>query len=331
MADYDILIETNGLNDLPKMIEKVHQHKYLFVITDKNLFHLYHERLSDILNQFYVQYVVVEPGEKSKSLKTYQNVSETLIEKGIRRSDLILAFGGGVIGDLAGFVASTLYRGIPFVQIPTSLLAMVDSSIGGKVGIDLPHGKNLLGSFYNPLFVLVDPYLLETLPLREYRNGLAEMIKAGLIGDKKLYHYLLEHEKVTENEIQMAICVKRELVLNDPYDRNERMKLNFGHTFGHAIERKHQYETYLHGEAISYGMLIALEIAISLNETKQELYDELKNLLVQRGLVSEPLLRAEEYKDQIIHDKKLLSDGLHFILVTKPGDAKIITLKLEDL
>lgn len=330
MVDYDISIGKDGLNELPKLIEQVNQSKYLFIITDQNLFHLYHERISHLLNQFFVQYIVVEPGEKSKSLKTYEHVTQTLIEKGIRRSDLILAFGGGVIGDLAGFVASTLYRGIPFAQIPTSLLAMVDSSIGGKVGIDLPQGKNLIGSFYNPRFVLIDPQLLDTLSKREYHNGLAEMIKAGLIGDKKLYHYLLDNEKVSETEIQMAISVKRELVLSDPYDKAERMKLNFGHTFGHAIERKHQYETYLHGEAISYGMLIALEIGISLDETKPELYEELKALLLKRGLVNEPLLKMEDYKDQIVHDKKLLADGLHFVIVTKPGDAKIMTLKLED-
>ncbi len=331
MADYDITIEQGGLIQLPKLISKAHPNKYLFIITDQNLYDLYHNRLSQILEDFFVQYVIVSPGEKSKSFETYEKVIDTLIEKGIRRSDFILAFGGGVIGDLTGFVAATLYRGIPFAQIPTSLLAMVDSSIGGKVGIDLKQGKNLVGAFYNPKFVLIDPDLLNTLSKREYHNGLAEMIKAGLIGNKKLYSYLLEHDEVTENEIAESIFVKRELVLDDPYDKGVRMLLNFGHTLGHAIERKHNYETYLHGEAISYGMLIALEVGILLGSTKNELYDEVKDLLVRRELVKEPLLRLEDYKDQIIHDKKLLSDGLHFIIVSKPGDAKIVKLKLEDL
>lgn len=331
MADYDITIEQGGLIQLPKLISKAHPNIYLFIITDQNLYDLYHDRLSQILEDFFVQYVIVSPGEKSKSFETYEKVIDTLIEKGIRRSDFILAFGGGVIGDLTGFVAATLYRGIPFAQIPTSLLAMVDSSIGGKVGIDLKQGKNLVGAFYNPKFVLIDPDLLNTLSKREYHNGLAEMIKAGLIGNKKLYSYLLEHDEVTENEIAESIFVKRELVLDDPYDKGVRMLLNFGHTLGHAIERKHNYETYLHGEAISYGMLIALEVGILLGSTKNELYDEVKDLLVRRELVKEPLLRLEDYKDQIIHDKKLLSDGLHFIIVSKPGDAKIVKLKLEDL
>lgn len=331
MADYDITIESNGLIQLPKLITKAHPGKSLFIVTDQNLYDLYHDKLNFILVDFYVQYVIVAPGEKSKSFAVYQLVIDTLIEKGIKRSDLIIAFGGGVVGDLAGFVAATLYRGIPFAQVPTSLLGMVDSSIGGKVGIDLAQGKNLVGAFYNPKFVLIDPELLTTLPRRDYNNGLAEMIKAGLIGNKKLYSFLLGSNLVSENEITEAIFVKRELVLDDPYDQGSRMLLNFGHTFGHAIERKHHYETYLHGEAISYGMLIALEVGMMLGDTKKELYDEVKDLLMRRELVKEPLLRMEDYKDQIIHDKKLLADGLHFIVVSRPGDAKIVKLKIEDL
>ncbi|MCD8562001.1 MAG: 3-dehydroquinate synthase [Acholeplasmataceae bacterium] len=207
MADYDITIEKNLLNQLPKMIEKIYHNHRLFVVTDQHLYDLYHDDLNRILDMYQVQYVIIEPGEKSKSLTTYQIVIDTLIEKGIRRSDMLVAFGGGVVGDLTGFVASTLYRGIPFIQIPTSLLAMVDSSIGGKVGIDLKQGKNLIGSFYNPRAVFIDPSLLDTLPHRDYVNGLAEMIKAGLIGDKHLYHALLENEKVTENEIAQAISL----------------------------------------------------------------------------------------------------------------------------
>lgn len=331
MADYEITLSPGSLDHLGPMIKTMYKDVHLFVVTDQNIYALYHERFNAILSDFLVQYVVIEPGEKSKSLKTYQAVIETLIEKGIKRSHLIIGFGGGVVGDLTGFVAATLYRGIPYLHVPTSLLAMVDSSIGGKVGIDLPQGKNLIGAFNNPKMVLIDPDLLKTLPLRDYRNGLAEMIKAGLIGDKKLYHTLLEKEEVSEIEIAQAIHVKRELVLSDPFDQKERMLLNFGHTFGHAIEKKHRYETYLHGEAVSYGMLIALEVGIQLGETKQELYDEVKALLLKRGLVQEPLLLMDDYKDAIIHDKKFLSDGLHFIVVTKPGDAKIVILKIEDL
>jgi len=331
MPNYDIFIEEDGLSHLAKHIKEIYPFDELFVITDQNVFGLYNEKLIQALIGYKLSFVILPPGEKSKSLDVYHQAIQTLIEKGIKRNHLILAFGGGVIGDLAGFIASTLYRGISYIQIPTTLLAQVDSSIGGKVGIDLKEGKNLIGSFYDPKFVFIDPSFLKTLSKREYNNGLAEMIKAGLIGDKKLYTYLLEHDTVTETEITEAIQVKRNVVLIDPYDKKERMYLNFGHTFGHAIEKKHQYETYLHGEAISYGMLIALQIGIQIGETKEELYHEVKKLLLDRGLVKEPLLEMDEYRDEIIHDKKNLADGLHFIIVTKPGDVKTHKLKELDI
>ncbi|MBU1143792.1 MAG: 3-dehydroquinate synthase [Firmicutes bacterium] len=331
MQNYEILIEEGGLSHFAKHIKEVYEFDELFVVTDQNVFDLYKTKLIEALVGYRLSFVVLPPGEKTKSLEVYQQAIKTLIEKGIKRNHLILAFGGGVIGDLTGFIASTLYRGISYVQIPTTLLAQVDSSIGGKVGIDLKEGKNLIGSFYDPKFVLIDPSFLKTLSKREYANGLAEMIKAGLIGDKKLYTYLLEHDTVTEVEISEAIQVKRNVVLLDPYDKKERMYLNFGHTFGHAIEKKHQYETYLHGEAISYGMLIALQIGIQIGDTKEELYQEVKTLLKSRGLIQEPLLQMDDYRDEIVHDKKNLADGLRFIIVTKPGDVKIVKLKESDI
>jgi 3-dehydroquinate synthase len=330
MPDYDIIIESNGLKNLRQYIKNIYDGTEIFVITDHIVFDLYNHKIIEALFEFKLSFVLVPVSEKAKSLKVYQETVETLIEKGIKRSHLIISLGGGVVGDLTGFIASTLFRGINYVQIPTTLLAQVDSSIGGKVGIDLKEGKNLIGSFYNPKLVFIDPMFLNTLDKLEYANGLAEMIKAGLIGDKKLYHYLLENEIVTENEIKDAILVKRNLVLLDPYDKKERMLLNFGHTFGHAIEKKHNYEKYKHGTAISYGMLIALNIGVNLGETKQELYDEVKELLLKRGLVQEPLLDLNDYKDLIIFDKKNLNDGLHFILVTKVGEAKVIVLKGSD-
>ncbi len=331
MPEYDIFIENNQLLNLNKYVKSIYHGHDVFVITDQNVNKLYAQKLKDSLKDFNTLFVVVEPGEKSKSFMTYQKVIQELVQKQIKRHHLIIALGGGVVGDLTGFVAATLFRGIPFIQIPTTLLAMVDSSIGGKVGIDLDEGKNLVGAFYNPQFVYIDMHFLNTLSKREYTNGLAEMIKAGLIGDKKLYHHLLSHERVTEDEIIMSIQVKRELVILDPYDQKERMVLNFGHTFGHAIEKRHQYETYKHGEAISYGMLMALELGIRLHETHQQLYDEVKSLLLKRGLVEEPLLVMEDYKKDIIHDKKFLAEGLHFIVVPKVGESDIIVLKEGDI
>jgi len=330
MPEYDIFIEEKGLEKLPKLIKEFYSFHDIYIVTDENVYELYKEKVERILVDFKVFFVVVKPGEKSKSLDTYHQVIKELLQRSMRRNHCLIALGGGVVGDLAGFVASTIFRGVPFIQIPTTLLAQVDSSVGGKVGIDLEEGKNLIGSFYDPKFVLIDPEFLRTLPDREYANGLAEMIKAGLIGDKKLYHHLLTHDQVTEEEITMAIQVKRALVLVDPYDKKERMFLNFGHTFGHAIEKKNKYENYKHGEAISYGMLMALELGVMHHETKQELYDEVKTLLLQRGLVKEPLLKIKDYKDEIINDKKFLANGLHFIIVDRVGDAKIVQFKESD-
>jgi 3-dehydroquinate synthase len=330
MPNYEIVIETGGIKSLGKWIHEIYTLPNVFVVTDKNVFQLYHQTLIDALPDFILSFVVIEPGELSKSMSTYQEVISKLIELGMKRNHLLVALGGGVVGDLTGFVASTLFRGVSYIQIPTTLLAQVDSSIGGKVGIDLPQGKNLIGSFYDPKLVMIDPLFLSTLDQREYNNGLAEMIKVGLIGDKHLYQYLLSYDKVTEKEIAQAIAVKRDLVLIDPFDKKERMYLNFGHTFGHAIEKKHQYQTYKHGEAISYGMLIALEIGIRLGETKPELYEEVKELLKRLELVKEPLLNPVHYADAILTDKKYLSDGLNYIIVPRVGVAKIIKLKESD-
>ncbi|HLT00395.1 MAG TPA: 3-dehydroquinate synthase, partial [Acholeplasma sp.] len=256
--EYDIIIEDNLLANLKEHIKKVYPYEKVFIVTDKNLFRLYEQKLKEALQDFDVHIVAVEPGEHSKSLQTYEQLSKYLINQGMKRNHLLIAFGGGVIGDLVGFVAGTLYRGVPFIQIPTSLLAMVDSSIGGKTGIDLPEGKNLLGVFKNPRVVLIDPQVLETLPIEEYRNGLAEVVKAAIIDDKDLFEYLKSNDTLTIEKLVQAIEVKRKIVLKDPYEENIRMYLNFGHTFGHAIERHYDY-AIKHGVAVAYGMLMSLK------------------------------------------------------------------------
>lgn len=320
---YPIFIEEGALKRLGATIRTFYDGAWVFVVSDRTVFGLYREALDDALSGYSVETVIVEPGERSKSLSTYEDVSCRLIEKGIRRDHLIIAFGGGVIGDLAGFVAATLYRGVRWVQVPTTLLAQVDSSIGSKVGINLSLGKNLLGAFHDPELVWIDPKLLDTLDDREYNNGLAEMIKAGLIGDPELYRRLRENERVGIEEIDRALAVKKRIVMEDPYEQGLRMTLNFGHTFGHAIERAHGYETYKHGEAISYGMLIALSIGVERSITPPTLYDEVKELLLARGLVRLPLLKKKDYVKAIRYDKKYRVDGLRFILIEDVGYAVI--------
>jgi len=331
MPDYDLILDELGLSHLESEIKRVYAFDKLYIITDDIVFGIYETTLKEALPSFKLEFIVIPSGEESKSFDTYQDVIRRLISKKMKRNHMIIAFGGGVVGDLAGFVAATLYRGVPFIQLPTTLLAMVDSSIGGKVGIDLNEGKNLIGSFYNPKLVYITPKFLDTLPVREYHNGLAEMIKAGLIGDKHLYQYLLNNDRVTIKEIQWAIHVKRDIVLIDPYDQKERMFLNFGHTFGHAIEAKHNYLVYKHGEAVSYGMIIALAVGVKLGETPQALYEEVKQLLIQRELVKEPFMRASDYLEQVKKDKKYIGDTLQFVIVPKVGQAKIIHVSESEL
>lgn len=321
--DYEILLEENLLGKLNELVARVYSHQKVFIMTDENLFALYKESLTDYLSNYEVSFVVIPSGETSKSLTMYEKVVKELIRQGIRRNHLLIAFGGGVVGDLAGFIAGTLYRGIPFIQIPTSLLAMVDSSIGSKTGIDLKEGKNLLGVFKNPLLVIIDPIVLDTLPLIEYKNGLAEVLKAGIIKDVRLYDYLKTHDVLTINEITMAIHVKRDIVLKDPFEQNERMLLNFGHTFGHAIERHYDY-AIKHGVAISYGMLMSLKEGIQRGITNPKLFEEVKSILLRLDLVKEPLLKKEQFTHLIDSDKKQLADGLRFIFIKELGQPEIV-------
>ena len=330
MQDYEIMIGKHSINDLENSIQKIYDAKDIFIVTDDHVFELYHDKIINILKFYQLHFVSIKPGETSKSYEVYLDTIEKLIEKGIKRNHLLIALGGGVVGDLTGFIAATLYRGIPFIQIPTTLLAQVDSSIGGKVGIDLKEGKNLIGAFYTPKFVIIDPDFLDTLNDREYRQGVAEMIKAGLIRDRNLFNYFKENNRVSEKEILMALQVKRDIVLKDPYEKNERMLLNFGHTYGHAIEKKFKYEAYKHGEAISYGMLLALEEGIYQKITPSILYDEVKDVLLKQKLIREPFFKKEDLEAFILTDKKNTSKDFHFICLKDIGNSVITKLKVGE-
>lgn len=331
METYDIYVGLHEINQLQKYIKNIYTQKDIFIVTDEHVDQLYHNLMTSKLNDFKLHFVVIKPGETSKSIETYVQTIHHLIDLGIKRNHLLISLGGGVVGDLTGFIASTLYRGIDFIQIPTTLLSQVDSSIGSKVGIDLEKGKNLVGAFYQPKFVLIDPIFLETLDDREYHQGVAEMIKAGLIANEALYQFFKTHQKVTEKEILMALEVKRDVVLKDPFDHKERMTLNFGHTFGHAIEKKYQYQTYKHGEAISYGMLIAIKIGIEKGITPSYIYDDVKKVLEKHQLIKRPYFSADELKEFIKTDKKYMADVFHFICLKDIGESVITNLKVGEI
>ena len=325
---YDIYIEEGIINNASNYIKQVYNNKKVYIITDSNVEKLYLNQLIKALsNDFDVDYVVVKAGEESKCLSVYASVCEQLLEKNIRRNELLIALGGGVIGDLVGFVAATLYRGIPYVGIPTSLLSQMDSSIGGKTGIDFYNRKNIIGCFKQPSLVLIDPLTHKTLDKREFNNGMGELIKHAIIGNAEIFGKLLNKTDINEDVIYDSLSVKRRVVELDPFDQKERMLLNFGHTFGHSIELKMNLK---HGEAVSVGMLMAIKFGIDLALTDSALYDDVKKVL---ELYELPVfdVNYKDYLKETLFDKKNLAGTVNFILVDKIGNAFIHKVKEEDL
>ena len=257
----------------------------------------------------------------------YASVIDSLLEKNIRRNELLIALGGGVIGDLVGFISATLYRGLPYVSIPTSLLSQMDSSIGGKTGIDFYDRKNIIGCFKQPSLVLIDPLTHKTLDKREFNNGMGELIKHAIIGNDYLFNLLLNQSIIDENIIYESLSVKKRVVELDPFDQGERMLLNFGHTFGHAIELKMNLK---HGEAVAVGMLMAIKFGVDLGLTDSDIYSKVKQVLDLYDLPSYEV-EYKEYLKETLYDKKNLAGIVNFILVDKIGHAFIHKIKEDEL
>ncbi|MGD9567649.1 MAG: 3-dehydroquinate synthase [Sedimentibacter sp.] len=328
---YDIVIEKGLFENFRKEIRKVYNGTKIAVITDSNLFDLYHTALEEQLSKenFILNFIVVKPGENSKTMSTLEYVYSNLSSFNITRSDLIIAFGGGVVGDLAGFAASTYLRGISYIQIPTSLLAQIDSSIGGKVAINLKEGKNLAGSFYQPIKVLIDPDILFSLPEKYIKDGLGEVIKYACIKDPILFDTLMsiDSNKQLFNHIEYIIycccTIKKQLVEADERDTDLRMLLNFGHTIGHAIEKHLNYEIG-HGEAVCAGMLYITKNSQLFKYTEAGTYEAMQNMLEHFHIeYNIPDLTASHIKKYISLDKKNLGREIKLILLKKIGDAFI--------
>lgn len=273
--------------------------------------------------------IIVPSGETSKSLAEYGMLQRELAQRGVRRDAILVAVGGGVVGDLAGFVASTYLRGVPYLHVPTTLLAMVDSSVGGKVGIDLPEGKNLVGSFWPPIAVDVAVEFLTTLPPRQLTNGMAEVLKYGFIEDPEILA-LVKQPADPESQrllIERCISIKASIVEEDEHDRlGRRAILNFGHSIGHAIEVVHSYDTYLHGEAISLGMVAEARLGEWLNITASGTADRVAAELVEAGLpVDYDGWANPELLGAMRLDKKNEGSGLAFSLISELGRCKLCT------
>jgi 3-dehydroquinate synthase len=333
---YDIAIGSGKLAAAGEFVTSCCQASHVVVITDRNVASLHAATVVDSLVNagMRVDQVVLEPGEATKSVLKADELWQMLLQFGTDRKSVVAAVGGGVVGDLAGFIAATYARGIPFVQFPTTLLAQVDSSVGGKVGVNLPGAKNMVGAFWQPQGVLIDIAALLTLPVRDYQSGLAEVVKYGVILDESFVEFL-ESNVDAINARQMDVLVtivarccqlKADVVQADEREETGiRAVLNYGHTFCHALEAVTGYGTFLHGEAVAIGMLCASRLAESLGRIDQASTRRQHDLLQALGLpVAVPDLDRQLLMYAMQHDKKTVAGQLRFVLPTRIGHVELV-------
>lgn len=328
-GSYDILIGNGLFYALGKIVLELGFSK-VAIVTDDIVDTLYSGIIEKSLLNNKISYakIIIPAGEQSKSQKELFNIYNSLIENGINRKDLIIALGGGVVGDIAGFAASTYMRGIAFMQLPTTLLAQVDSSVGGKVAIDLPAVKNLVGSFYQPVLVVADMDTLNTLDRRQLSAGMAEVLKYACISDEGLLGII--ESKNMEQIVKRCCEIKATYVNEDPFDRGRRTELNFGHTVGHAIEVLSQY-SLLHGECVAIGMYAMARAGEKLGITKEGTSKEILRMLKILGLKSELEFKLEDIVALMAKDKKVEADGINVVMLQQIGKAVIVKLKPEKI
>ncbi|MDI6604601.1 MAG: 3-dehydroquinate synthase [Thermoanaerobacteraceae bacterium] len=339
---YPIYICNNMLDDIGKVVCRHTKSKRIFLVTDTNVYPLYYEKVKAILNNagFDVSKFVIPAGESSKNLDMLKNILEDIYKSGLLRDGSIIALGGGVVGDIAGFAAATYMRGVDFIQIPTTLLAQVDSSVGGKVGVNLRGGKNIVGAFHQPKMVYIDTSNLRTLNKREILGGLAEIIKYGVIWDKELFEYLecnmdeilnLNDDMIT-HIIKKSCGIKGKVVSLDEKEQKLRQILNYGHTVGHAIEALTGYEKYIHGEAVAIGMVYAAKLSLKKSLIDKEYFDRICALIKKSGL---PVEYGELHKEDIVelirHDKKNKNDKIRFVLPVGYGKVDIFEINKDEI
>ncbi|MBR6729668.1 MAG: 3-dehydroquinate synthase [Clostridia bacterium] len=325
---YEILIGKGLLKNCGTYIREKSAAKRVLVVTDDNVGALYAETVKSALasTDFNVKVVSFPPGESTKSMESLSRLYEEGLRFGLTRSDLVVALGGGVIGDLTGFFAATLLRGVPFVQIPTTLLAQVDSSVGGKVAVNVPQGKNLVGSFYQPKLVLIDTDVLNSLSDAIFADGMAEVIKYGCILEKELFYKLgtyFSRKEMAEDlpDIIYTCCdAKRRVVEEDELDTGVRLLLNFGHTMGHVIEKAYNFTDYTHGQAVALGMVLACRLGEKLCMTPKGTEEKLVSLLKQHNLPVEVKLN-NTWEETMKLDKKMQGDAIRFVLLRDIGSA----------
>ena len=336
---YTIAIGAGLLDDAPRLAHTL-RGRHVLLVSDGNVAPLYADKVEAALHaarpDAVVRRFVIPPGEQEKTLARFGECIEALAAMGATRDATVLALGGGVVGDLAGFTAACWMRGVDCVQLPTSLLAMVDSSVGGKTGVDLPAGKNLVGAFHPPRAVIADTATLHTLPDRELRAGLAEVVKYGAIFDAGFLHWIEAHADalLAGDEAALSYAIahscehKADVVARDPFEHGDRAMLNFGHTFGHAIEAGMGYGVWLHGEGVAAGMVMAAELSRRLGLVDAAFVERLTALIARAGLPTKgPVLDAADnagrYLELMRIDKKSEGGEIRFVLIDGPGKAVV--------
>ncbi len=331
---YEILIGENLLEDVAKFTTLPQFTKKVLIVTDENIFNIYGEKLRKIFSNYDTNFEmeIIPAGETSKSLAEAERIYTCAIESNLDRKSIIVAVGGGVVGDLTGFVAATYMRGVNFVQVPTTLLSQVDSSVGGKTAVNHKLGKNLIGAFYQPKAVFIDVSTLKTLPEREIKAGLGEVVKYGIISDADFFSYLEKNiegilsrnVEVLKKIIKRACEIKAEVVSRDEKESGLRRILNFGHTIAHAIEEQTGYTKYAHGEAVAIGMIGAAYISQFLNYVDSEKVLRLKNLIESFGMYTHcEGCSVEGVYKLLFHDKKTVAGKINWVLMKDFGSVEI--------
>ncbi|WP_250278483.1 3-dehydroquinate synthase [[Clostridium] colinum] len=325
---YTIYIEEDFTNLIKYLNKNNIKHNNIVIITDDNVFNYYLKDIKNLFNNSNIYVYKIKSGEKSKNLTQIHKIYEFLLNNNIDRKSLIISLGGGVVGDIAGFVASTYMRGIKFIQIPTTLLSQVDSSIGGKTGVDFLNKKNIIGSFYNPSLVYINIKTLETLPKEQFENGMAEVIKHGYILDKEFLDFILyQKEKIKNYDknilkkmIYQSCKIKANIVCKDEKEQEIREILNFGHTFGHSIETETDFNV-LHGQGVAIGIIASMYISYIKGYLQQEDLEKAKDILKYFNLYSENKLNIENIYKNMIYDKKNEDKKIKIIMLKNIGEA----------
>ncbi len=329
---YPIFVGASLLGDSTRFVPYI-DGRQVFVVTNETIAPLYLDQLRSTLGEFDLDVCIISDGERHKTLETYLQVIDELMARRHNRTTTLLALGGGVVGDITGFVAATYQRGVAFLQIPTTLLAQVDSSVGGKTGVNHPSGKNMIGAFHQPRCVVADTSVLGSLPRREYLAGLAEVIKYGVIRDAEFFAWLEanltalldQQEAALVHAITRSCQIKAEVVQADERESGERALLNFGHSFGHALEALTRYETYLHGEAVAIGMVMAVDLSARIGWMSDTDAGRVRDLIEAAGLPVqaktdvdvEPMLKTMGM------DKKVVDGQLRLVLSRGIGHSEL--------